>query len=122
MSLSEMVQRLPGWGNWIFNRVRALIPERPAEESVSESSRKAKQKSSKSIRAVIEEALPEAAAETDWIGRSFSRSRRPFPLLPKRMKRSRTKVFSAQVDAGDYELPDPDELLSDPTGPMGHVG
>ena len=49
ISLSEMARRLPGLGNWMFNRVRAWIPERPAEESDSESPRKAKQKSSKSI-------------------------------------------------------------------------
>ena len=68
MSLAKMAQRIPGLGNWMFNRARALIPDRPVEESVLESPGKAKQKLSKSIRAVIEEALPEAAAEQelDW--------------------------------------------------------
>ncbi len=32
ISLSEIARRLPGWGNWMFNRARALIPERPVEE------------------------------------------------------------------------------------------
>ena len=122
ISLSAMAQRLPGWGNWMLNRVRALIPERSVEESDSESPRKAKQKSSKSIRAVIEEALPEAVAEPelDWPVIQPVRRPTPEPAEPI-VSESDQQVVVAQAKAGDYILPDPAMLLSEPSGPLGRV-
>ncbi len=32
ISLSEIARRIPGWGSWMFNRARALVPERSVEE------------------------------------------------------------------------------------------
>jgi len=122
ISLSEMAQRLPGWGNWIFNRVRAWIPERPVEESVSESSRKAKQKFSKSIRSVIEESFPEAVEEPELDWPVIQPSRRPTPEPVEAIEaESDQPVFAVQAKAGDYILPDPAVLLSEPSGPLGRV-
>ena len=119
MSLAKMAQRIPGLSNWMFNRARALIPDRPVEESVPESPRKAKQKSSKSIREVIEEALPESAAEPelDWPVIQPSRQPTPEPIESE----SEPQVLTAQAKAGDYILPDPAVLLSEPSGPLGRV-
>jgi len=122
ISLAAVVQRIPGLGNWMFSRARSLIPDRPAEESEPESSRKARPKSSKSLRAVIEEALPEAAAEPelDWpviqpSGQAASEPAEPLEPEPK------PPAPAGHGAAGDYVLPDPALLLSDPSGPQGRV-
>src|SRR6185436_2106326 len=122
MSLAKMAQRIPGLSNWMFNRARALIPDRPVEESILESPRKAKQKSSKSIREVIEEALPEAAAEPElnWPVIQPSRQSTPEPVEPTESE-SEPQIITAQSKAGDYILPDPAVLLSEPSGPLGRV-
>jgi DNA segregation ATPase FtsK/SpoIIIE, S-DNA-T family len=121
ISLSEIGRRLPGWGNRAFNRARTLIPDRPVEE-VSELPRKARQKSSTAIRAVIEESLPEASAEPELDWPVIQPSRRPAPepaepIAPE----SDQPVVAAQAKAGDYMLPDPAVLLSEPSGPLGRV-
>ncbi len=123
ISLSEIARRLPGWGNWMFSGARALIPDRPVEEETApEFPRKAKQKSSTSIRAVIEEALPEAAAEPelDWPVIQPSRRPTPEPAEPIESEPDQ-QVVAAQAKAGDYILPDPAVLLSEPSGPLGRV-
>ena len=121
VSLAKIAQRIPGLGNWMFNRARALIPDRPVEESVPESPRKAKQKSSKSIREVIEEALPEAAAEPelDWPVIQPSRQSAPEPVEPIESEPEPQVVAARKT--GDYILPDPAVLLSEPSGPLGRV-
>ena len=122
ISLSEIGRRLPGWGNRAFNRARTLIPDRPVEEEVSELPRKARQKPSTAIRAVIEESLPEASAEPELIGRSFSHRD---DRLPNRLSRSHPEpdqpVVAHPSQGGDYILPDPAVLLSEPSGPLGRV-
>ncbi|MEY4705900.1 MAG: translocase FtsK 2 [Nitrospirota bacterium] len=122
VSLSEMAQKLPALGSWLVARVRAWIPELPEEESVPASPKKAKQKSSKSIRAVIEEALPAAAAEPelDWPVIQPSRQSAPEPAEAIE-EESDQPVFAVQAKAGDYILPDPAVLLSEPSGPLGRV-
>src|SRR6267143_84958 len=120
ISLSEIARRLPGW---MFSGARALIPDRPVEEETApEFPRKAKQKSSTSIRAVIEEALPEAAAEQelDWPVIQPSRRPTPEPAEPIESEPDQ-QVVAAQAKAGDYILPDPAVLLSEPSGPLGRV-
>ncbi|OAI47958.1 hypothetical protein AYO43_11395, partial [Nitrospira sp. SCGC AG-212-E16] len=121
ISLSEIGRRLPGWGNRAFNRARTLIPDRPVEE-VSELPRKARQKSSTAIRAVIEESLPEASAEPelDWPVIQPSRRPTPEPAEPITPEPDQP-VLTAQARAGDYILPDPAVLLSEPSGPLGRV-
>lgn len=122
ISLAEIARRLPGWGNRVFNRARALAPERSVEEEVPESPRKAKQKSVTAIRAVIEEALPEAATEQelDWPVIQPSRQPAVVPVEPVEPE-SDKQVSTPQANAGDYVLPDPAVLLSEPSGPLGRV-
>ncbi|MGH9695523.1 MAG: DNA translocase FtsK 4TM domain-containing protein, partial [Bryobacteraceae bacterium] len=122
ISLAVMVQRIPGLGNSMFTRARALIPDRSVEASVPEPPRKAKQKSSKSIRAVIEEALPEAAAESELDWPVIQPSGRPTPEPAEPIESEAERMGSAvQGRAGDYSLPDPAMLLSEPSGPLGRV-
>jgi S-DNA-T family DNA segregation ATPase FtsK/SpoIIIE len=106
----------------MFNRARTLIPDRPVEEAVSESPRKTKQKSSTAIRAVIEEALPEAVAEPELDWPVIQPSRRPTPEPAEPIEsESDQQVVVAQEKAGDYILPDPAVLLGEPSGPLGRV-
>jgi S-DNA-T family DNA segregation ATPase FtsK/SpoIIIE len=123
ISLSEIGRRLPGWGNRVFNRARTLIPDRPVEEEVSELPRKARQRSSTAIRAVIEESLPEASAEPelDWPVIQPSRRPTPEPAEPITPEPDQPVVAAQANKAGDYILPDPAVLLSEPSGPLGRV-
>jgi S-DNA-T family DNA segregation ATPase FtsK/SpoIIIE len=106
----------------MFNRARALAPERSVEEVLSESPRKARQKSAASIRAVIEEALPEAAAEPELDWPVIQPSRQPTPEPDEPIESELNKqTITAQSKAGDYILPDPALLLSEPSGPLGRV-
>jgi DNA segregation ATPase FtsK/SpoIIIE, S-DNA-T family len=122
LSLRKIAQRIPGIGSWMFTRARTLIPDRPVEDSVPESPRKAKQKSPKSIRAVIEEALPEAAAEPelDWPVIQPSRPSTLESANPVEVE-SEPRALAAREKPGDYVLPDPAVLLSEPSGPLGRV-
>ena len=122
ISLSALARRIPGWGNWIFNRARALAPERSVEEADPEPSRKSRQKSSAAIRAVIEEALPEAAADPtlNWPVIQPARQSAPEPPEPVDPEFGQQAV-PARAKAGDYTLPDPAVLLSEPSGPLGRV-
>jgi S-DNA-T family DNA segregation ATPase FtsK/SpoIIIE len=123
ISLTEIARRIPGWGNWMFNRARTLIPDRTEEEeAILESPRKARQKSSSAIRAVIEETLPEAVAEPElnWPVIQPSRQAVPEPDEPIEPELEK-QVVATQAKAGDYVLPDPALLLSEPSGPLGRV-
>jgi len=123
ISLAEIARRIPGWGNWMFSRARTLIPDRPEEaEAVRESPRKTRQKSSSAIRAVIEETLPEAMAEPELNWPVIQPSRQPIPEPAEPIESDLDKqVVTTHTKAGDYILPDPAVLLSDPSGPLGRV-
>ncbi len=71
---------------------------------------------------MIEEALPEAAAdpELDWPVIQPSRLPTPEPAEPIESEPEQ-QVVAAQTKAGDYILPDPAVLLSEPSGPLGRV-
>ena len=119
ISLAEIARRIPGWGNWMFNRARMLIPDRSEEEDVPAPPRKTRQKSSSAVRAVIEETLPEVMTEPElnWPVIQPSRQPTPEPTEPDLDK----QVVTTHSKAGDYILPDPAVLLSDPSGPLGRV-
>lgn len=123
ISLSEMAQKLPSLGNWLVTRVRAWIPERPEEESAPESPKKGKQKSPKSLRAVMEEeTLPDATAEPELDWPVIQPSRQPAAEPAEAIEEeSDQPVVAVQAKAGDYILPDPAVLLSEPSGPLGRV-
>ncbi|HSF66778.1 MAG TPA: DNA translocase FtsK [Nitrospiraceae bacterium] len=121
-SLSEIVRRLPGLGDRMFSRARALMPDEAAGEDLSESPRKAKQKSSTAMRAVIEEALPESTAEPEVDWPVIQSARQPAPEPPEPIESKPTQqARAAQAKAGEYVLPDPAVLLSEPSGPLGRV-
>ncbi len=122
ISLSEIVLELPFWGSALFTRVRGWIPERSVGEPAPESPKKAKQKSSKSIRAVTQEALPEAAAkqELDWPVIQPTRQPTPEPVEISEAEFDQP-VFVSHAKEGDYTLPDPVLLLSDSSASLGRV-
>jgi len=71
---------------------------------------------------VIEEALPEAVAEPELDWPVIQPSQRPTPEPAEPIEsESDQQVVVAQAKAGDYILPDPAVLLSEPSGPLGRV-
>jgi S-DNA-T family DNA segregation ATPase FtsK/SpoIIIE len=71
---------------------------------------------------VIEEALPEETSEPelDWPVIQPSRRSIPEPAEPIESE-SDQQIFAVTSKAGDYTLPDPAVLLSEPSGPLGRV-
>jgi hypothetical protein len=99
----------------MFNRAR-VDPDRPVEESVLSLPRKAKQKSSTSIRAVIEGVSQEAAEpELDWPVIQPSRQPTPEPAEPIESE-SDQQVVATQAKAGTISA-DPSRVLSEPSVP-----
>ncbi len=124
LSLAQLAARLPDWASWFFTKAKAMVPERSAVEPVVESSRKVKTKQAKSIRAVIEEALP----VTDSIPIApvelpvIQPPMRPVPEPEESIDVDvEPPVVAARATTSTYLLPDPEELLSDPSGPLSRI-
>ncbi len=123
LSLTELVQGFPErWAAW-REKLAALMPEPAIEPPVESGNRRQRS------RAVKErpEPEPEQASADAALMESESPAVTEWPVIqppiasfptPAEANEPEVEVVSAQVDAGDYELPDPDELLSDPTGPI----
>ncbi len=125
LSLTELVQGFPErWAAW-REKLAALMPE-PAPETPVESGNR-RQRS----RAVKERPEPEPAAEPASIAtepaQTESAAAVEWPVIqppiaatsaPAEAAELDVEPVTTSVDSGDYQLPDPDELLSDPTGPI----
>ncbi|MCG3777738.1 MAG: DNA translocase SpoIIIE [Nitrospira sp.] len=122
ISLSEIALKLPVWGRAVFAQVRGWIPERSVVEPAPESPKKATRKSSKSLRAVMEETLPEVVAKQVFDGPIIQPSPQPTPDPVEASEAELDQsAFVSRAKEGDYTLPDPALLLSDPSVPMGRV-
>ncbi|MGA6827845.1 DNA translocase FtsK [Nitrospira sp. NS4] len=122
LSLTEVVQALPARWAALRESLSALIPERAEPVVVETANRRQRGKAAKSGRdqesaepvpVLVEEAVSNIPSELPII--------QP-PLQPvtssTETPQSEPEIVSVSVDSGDYQLPDPDELLSDPTGPI----
>lgn len=122
LSLTELVQGFPErWAAW-REKLAALMPEPAVEAPVETGNRRQRSRAVKEIQEAQPEKMPvedspesESAAVTEWP--VIQPPIASFPA-PAETNEPEVEAVSAQVDAGDYELPDPDELLSDPTGPI----
>ena len=121
LSLGQLAVRVSEWGRKFLEAVRAMIPERKQDQAVEEAPKPPRQKKAKSIRTVIEEALPQPEAspiaEIPTI--------QPQPAMavvsdPEPVEAAEPEVempVSARAEEpGDYQLPDAEELLSEPSG------
>ena len=113
----------PGrWAAW-KEKLVALLPEPAPETPVETGNRRQRSRAAKErqepepepVSAAIESAQSEPAASAEW-----PVIQPPIAAMPAPAEAAEPEVepVSTTVDAGDYQLPDPDELLSDPTGPI----
>ncbi|HEX8751372.1 MAG TPA: DNA translocase FtsK 4TM domain-containing protein, partial [Nitrospira sp.] len=123
LSLAQLAVQVPAWGRKVLEVIRALIPEREKAEPVAEAPKPPRQKKAKTIRAVIEEVIPEPKepppAEVPVV--------QPFaitvPEPPEVVAEPEMDLPAAGKpdDSGAYQLPDADELLSEPSGVLARI-
>jgi S-DNA-T family DNA segregation ATPase FtsK/SpoIIIE len=121
LSLAQLVVQAPGWGRHAVERFRALMPRRQKEETSSEAPKPPKPKKAKSIRAVIEEALPETEETVPYEMPVVT----PMVAVPEPLEVVEPEhdmpVAGSTEDTGDYQLPDADELLTEPSGVLTRI-
>jgi S-DNA-T family DNA segregation ATPase FtsK/SpoIIIE len=125
LSLAEVVRRLPERWASLRERVAAMMPERSIEVPAESGNRRQKTRASKpSQAAVVDETLAEIVKEAEPIFVPEPPIIQPlaFPAATAVEKEeAEPEVVAVQTDSGDYRLPDPDELLSDPSGPLSRM-
>jgi S-DNA-T family DNA segregation ATPase FtsK/SpoIIIE len=125
LSLTEVVRQVPErWASW-RERMAAMMPERSPEASAESGSRKQRIKASKTGRAaVVEEALGEMVPEPEPVPAPEPPIIQPVPVpvaAAVEKEEVEPEIVAVRADTGDYRLPDPDELLSDPSGPLSRM-
>lgn len=123
LSLTDVIGRLPSRWAALRERVSALLPSPTVQPEPTEPGSRRRAKHLKPSRvALVEEAMdqvqtPTAIAPEPPIIQP--------PLVAAQVETERVDKDDAereelptQVDSSDYRLPDPDELLSDPSGPV----
>jgi S-DNA-T family DNA segregation ATPase FtsK/SpoIIIE len=122
LSLAQLVVQVAEWSRRIFEGARGLIPERKDEETAAEVSKPSRQKKSKSIRAVIEEVLPQAEETPAAVMPVIQPPLMPAPEPVEVAELDPEGAAPGRVEgSGDYQLPDPEELLSEPSGVLSRV-
>ncbi len=125
LSLTELVQAFPErWAAW-REKLAALMPESAPEPPVESGNRRQRSRTVKErpepepapepVSMATEPAQIESAAAVEW-----PVIQPPIAATPAPAEAAEPDVepVTTTVDSGDYQLPDPDELLSDPTGPI----
>ncbi len=120
LSLTEVLSGMPARWASFRERLAALMPER-SEPPVESGTRRQKAKAPKLNRLTVsEDPLAEAGDEAEPALPSQSPIIQP-PLMataPIAEKDEEPETMTAQPDSSDYRLPDPRDLLSEPTGPV----
>jgi S-DNA-T family DNA segregation ATPase FtsK/SpoIIIE len=125
LSLADVVRRVPERWAALRERMAAMLPDRSIGVPVESGTRRQKTKTAKPSRAaVVEETLAEMAPEPEPV----LAPEPPIiqsPAVPSSMAAERDEaepeVVVVQADSGEYRLPDPEELLSDPSGPLSRM-
>ena len=128
MSLADLWQRVPGWWAKLNDMVLALIPERTEKEAQPEKVKKPRPKPVKINRpAEIEPAdAPPASEESPAIvlqeKEKPAKKSKAAPLAEQKDEQEdeaeRVLVASSSMATTGYVLPDPRELLSDPSSTL----
>ena len=125
LSLTELVQAFPErWAAW-REKLAALMPEPAPEPPVESGNRRQRSRTVKErpepepapepVSMATEPAQIESAAAVEW---PVIQPPIAATLAPAEAAEPDVEPVTTTVDSGDYQLPDPDELLSDPTGPI----
>jgi len=120
LSLAEVVRRMPErWGT-LREGISAMMPERPVEVQKEVVNRRQRVKVPKPIPPAQEESFPERLEEPRPTPAPPTPIIQPFPVstLPVELEAAEPDVIAPQAESGEYQLPDPEILLSDPSGPM----
>lgn len=122
VSLAQLALRFSEWWGRTASRISALIPERDPATEPEAPVKKAKAKPAKSIRSIIEEVLPGTepppvvdATIAQPIPKPVEEAPEPLETEPE------LQVSIARDDADDYVLPDPAELLTEPSGALARM-
>ena len=122
LSLAQLAVQAPQWGRNAFARLNALMPKRKQDAVVPDAAKPTKTRKPKSLRAVIEEVLP--TAEDNPSAEVFSVTP-PTVVLPEPREVVEPEPDAPLVgkveDTGDYQLPDADELLTEPSGVLARI-
>ncbi|BCA55691.1 DNA translocase FtsK 2 [Nitrospira sp. KM1] len=130
-SLAQLMLRVSAWGRRILEAGYALIPERGRTESSKDAAKVKKLKTTKTIRSVIEEVLPESDEPLMPEPPLIQPPLQPLPALDvKAVKESAREIAEVESEpvhvpeqpiAGHYRLPDPRELLSESSGTVSRI-
>ncbi len=125
LSLTEFISRMPARWASFRERLAAMMPERSVDAQAESGNRRQKTKAPKPSRAtVVEETIGELAQEPQPVVVPEPPIIQP-PLGSVSMGTEKEavepEIVAVQADAGDYRLPDPEELLSDPSGPVSRM-
>ena len=126
VSLTLLLQRVPGWWMTLRERAAALRPEWPTQQA--EQSKRVRPKASRPLR---DAGAPQLAREVDVVAEALEQIEVPLapPKIqpPLKVEKRQTPVeepaavaVSPSVSDG-YVLPDPQELLSGPSGPLARL-
>ncbi len=124
LSLAQLAVQVPAWGRRAMEVFHSLLPRRKERGATDEVSKTSKPKRAKSIRSVIEEVLPEP--ETPSV---VEEPIVQYPSVPDVAPESvdvaefepEGAIAGRIEDPGEYQLPDAEELLSDPSGVFSRV-
>jgi DNA segregation ATPase FtsK/SpoIIIE, S-DNA-T family len=122
VSLAQLALRLPEWWSRAASLISALIPERGPVAASEEPVKRSKPKSAKSIRSVIEEVLPVSTLAPVVDSAGVQPLPKPAEEAPEPIETEQEfQILAVQEEADDYVLPDPAELLSEPSGLLARI-
>lgn len=123
LSLAEVVRRMPERWATLREGVSAVIPERSTAVQKEAGNRRSRVKPSRSSTVPLEEesdAEKIEDAEPIPVSTPLTPIIQPFPVttpIPE-AQTTEPEVVVPPAEPADYQLPDPEILLSDPSGPM----
>jgi S-DNA-T family DNA segregation ATPase FtsK/SpoIIIE len=122
LSLAEAVRRMPERWASLREGVSAVMPERSIEVQKEAGNRRSRIRSSRPTAITLEESDAERIEESDLtpVPTPPAPIIQPFPVATPTVEAQTTEpdVIVATAESEDYQLPDPEILLSDPSGPM----
>ncbi|MEC4891083.1 MAG: DNA translocase FtsK 4TM domain-containing protein [Nitrospira sp.] len=122
LSLTEFIHAVPARWAALRERLAAVLPER-AEPAVADTANR-RQRGKAAKPAVSQESVDVAAISAE---EAVPNPPTEWPVIQPPLQavtssadatESEPEIAPVSVDAGDYQLPDPDELLTDPSGPV----
>jgi S-DNA-T family DNA segregation ATPase FtsK/SpoIIIE len=123
LSLGEAVRRLPARWAGLREWLGEMVPDRTGSSEAEVNKRDQKQKIPKQTQtALVGDQLSDPVQEPEPVLQPLRVDTQPAALSiaasAEEKEQSDAEIGSAMADAGDYRLPDPEVILSDPSGPL----